>query len=88
MKVLEITFREWVMCKVGRICTVSQQPAPPERKRSPPGPSRQFNERSGKERRAEQPDTVVRGKEWRRTPDRRLPEVRDSTLEEFHRWKK
>lgn len=86
MKVHEITFREWVMCKVGRICTVSQPP-PPERqlKQKPP---RVFNERSGKERRAEHPDTPVRGKEWRRTPDRRLPEVRESTLEEFNHWKK
>jgi hypothetical protein len=47
-----------------------------------------FNQRSGEERRAEQPDATVRGKEWRRSPDRRLPEVRDSTFEEFNHWKK
>lgn len=87
MKVLEITFREWVMCKVGRICTVSQPPLPAERQPKPK-PVRVFNERSGKERRAEHPETPVRGKEWRRTPDRRLPEVQESTLEEFNRWKK
>jgi len=86
MKVVEITFREWVMCKLDRICT-APPPAAPERKRNP-APTRLFKLRSGEERRAEQPDAKVRGKEWRRAPERRLPEVRDSTVEEFNRWKK
>ncbi|HEX6734008.1 MAG TPA: hypothetical protein VF096_04270 [Azonexus sp.] len=85
MEVLEISFREWVLCKVGRICQVSQQQPVAEPK---PVPSRVFNERSGRERRVEKPDKVHRGKEWRRTPDRRLPEVGECSLEEFNRWKK
>lgn len=84
MKVLEISFREWVICRVKRLY--------------PPNTSlaanwsatraKAFIERSGKDRRAEESIGALRGREWRRSPERRLPEVSDSSFEEFDRWKK
>jgi hypothetical protein len=84
MKVREISFREWVICRVRRLYPAN---TPPETNRTAARP-KVFIERSGKDRRAEESNGMLRAKDWRRRPERRLPEVSDSSFEEFDRWKK
>lgn len=84
MKVLEISFREWVICRVRRLYAANT-PLAANRTATR---AKVFIERSGKDRRAEESNGVLRGREWRRSPERRLPEVSDSSFEEFDRWKK
>jgi hypothetical protein len=84
MKVLEISFREWVICRVRRLYSANTSQ---EASRTAAQP-KAFIERSGKDRRTEESNGVLRGREWRRSPERRLPEVSDSSFEEFDRWKK
>ena len=84
MKVVEISFREWVICRVRRLYAANTLR---EANRTVPRP-KVLTERSRKDRRAEESKGVWRGREWRRSPERRLPEVSDSSFEEFDRWKK
>ena len=84
MKVRDISFREWVICRVRRLYPANTPPEPPRKVSRP----KALIERSGKDRRAEESNGMLRGKDWRRRPERRLPEVSDSSIEEFDRWKK
>lgn len=84
IEVLEISFREWIVSKVKQSQPGgTASPANPEKKQA-----KQIKERSGRERRAELVDQATGGKEWRRLPERRMPEVGKASFEEFERWRK
>lgn len=84
IEVQEISFREWIVCKVKQLQPDgTPAPADPEKKQTKP-----IKARSGGERRAELIDPATGGKEWRRLPERRMPEVGKASLEEFERWRK
>lgn len=84
IEVQEISFREWIVCKVKQVQSGgTPSPADPEKKLT-----KQIKARSGGERRGELMDQATSGKEWRRLPERRMPEVSKASFEEFERWRK
>lgn len=108
MKIEEISFREWVVCKVRRRSlpaetppppsetpavdatpSVSEAPAPgseaPRRRVSRPVP---FKVRRAGDRRLDEAVAWFTGKERRRIPERRIPEVEETSFAEFERWKR
>lgn len=108
MKIEEISFREWVVCKVrrrslpaetptppsetpavGETPAVSEAPAPgseaPRRRVSRPVP---FKVRRAGDRRLDEAVAWFTGKERRRIPERRIPEVEETSFAEFERWKR
>lgn len=102
MKIEEISFREWVVCKVRRrsmpaetsappseMPPVSDTPAPvsetPRRRVTRPVP---FKVRRADDRRLDEAVAWFTGKERRRIPERRIPEVEETSFAEFERWKR
>ncbi|WP_066879305.1 hypothetical protein [Dechloromonas denitrificans] len=102
MKIEEISFREWVLCKVRRrgvpaetpplvseTPPVSEMPAPPcetpRRRVIRPVP---FKVRRAGDRRLDEAVAWFTGRERRRTPERRIPEVEEASFAEFERWKR
>lgn len=84
IEVQEISFREWIVCKVKQIQSgVTLPSADPEKKQT-----KQIKARSGGDRRIELVDQATGGKEWRRLPERRMPEVNKASFDEFERWRK
>lgn len=84
IEVCEISFREWIVCKVKRIQSCSAAlPVEPES-----GRTKIVKARSGGDRRAGVMDLISAGREWRRVPERRMPEVNKSSFDEFERWRK
>lgn len=82
--VREISFREWIVCKVRQLQSGgTPPPVDPEKKQT-----KQVKARSGGDRRVELIDQATSGKEWRRLPERRMPEVGKASLDEFERWRK
>ena len=82
--VQEIAFREWIVCKVKQIQSgVTPLSTDPEKKQS-----KQIKARSDGDRRGELTDQATSGKEWRRLPERRMPEVGKASFDEFERWRK
>ena len=110
MQIEEISFREWVVCKVRRRSMPAEMPAPvsetpapicetagqlsetaalvsetPRQRVSRPVP---FNVRRAGDRRLDEAIAWFPGKERRRIPERRIPEVEETSFAEFERWKR
>lgn len=84
IEVREISFREWIVHKVRKIHSrIEISTAYLKEVRN-----EMFRERTGGDRRTRETDMTCRGREWRRLPERRMPEVRRSSFDEFERWKK
>jgi len=109
MKIKEISFREWVLCKVRRRSMTAETPAPVSEKPLPVGETRPISEtpapvsetprrrvtrpipfkvRRAGDRRLDEAVAWFTGKERRRTPERRIPEVSETSFAEFERWKR
>lgn len=105
MEIVEITFREWVVCEVRRRSTPAETPAekPVEKPLEKPvgkpaavseraqrrvmGPV-QYKVRRAGDRRLDEMGWSFAGKERRRIPERRIPEIEETSFAEFERWKK
>lgn len=97
MDIVEITFREWVVCEVRRRSTPAETPAekPVEkpavvseralRRVISPVP---YKVRRAGDRRLDEMGWSFAGKEQRRIPERRIPEIEETSFAEFERWKK
>lgn len=102
MKIEEISFREWVLCKVRRRSAIAETPAPvseapvaasetiapasePPPRRVRPVP---FKVRRVGDRRFDDAAVGFTGRERRRIPERRIPEVEETSFAEFERWKR
>lgn len=83
MKIEEISFREWVLCKVRWRSMIAETPAPPRRVRPVP-----FKVRRAGDRRLDDTAGGFTGREMRRTPERRIPEVEETSFAEFERWQR
>lgn len=109
MKIEEISFREWVLCKVRRRSMPAETPAPSYEKSPPVSETRLVSEppapvseiphwrvtrtvpfyvRRAGDRRLDEAAAWFPGKERRRIPERRIPEVSETSFAEFERWKR
>lgn len=84
IQVREISFREWIVHKVRKLHSTIELSA--GYLKDPK--SGAFRERAEGDRRTREMDRVYAGKEWRRLPERRMPEVERCSFDEFERWKK
>lgn len=84
IQVREISFREWIVHKVRKLhSTIELSVGYLKDARS-----EAFKEREGGDRRTREMERTFAGKEWRRLPERRMPEVERCSFDEFERWKK
>ncbi|PKO88904.1 MAG: hypothetical protein CVU16_13095 [Betaproteobacteria bacterium HGW-Betaproteobacteria-10] len=88
MLIEEVSFREWVVCKVRRRKSLSavsvtvRESFARQRVRTTALVTRRADDRRG--------DVAVEGltrREQRRKPERRIPEIKEVSFEEFERWK-